>query len=258
MSESSSDVSRLPDHFSSRAAEYAAYRPHYPRALFEFLAGAAPARRLAWDCATGNGQAAVPLADFFDRVIATDMSAAQLARATPHPRVEYAVRPAASSGLADASVDLVCVAQALHWFELEPFYAEVRRVLVPHGVFAASSYGSAALDTPALSEAFANFELRTLGAYWPPRRGLVGEALNTLEFPVDEIRVPRFTLEREMTLEQLVGYARSWSATANYIAQHGVDPTPMLHDALRPLWGDPDQRHTVRWPFVVRAGRASR
>jgi SAM-dependent methyltransferase len=255
VSDPSSDAPRPVDHFSSRAAEYAAYRPRYPRALFEFLAGVAPARRLAWDCATGSGQAAVPLADFFDRVVATDMSAAQLARATPHARVEYAVRPAAASGLPDASADLVTVAQALHWLDLEPFYAEVRRVLVPRGLFAVSSYGSAALDTAPLSDAFANFELRTMGPYWPPRRRFVGEALRTLDFPFDEMPVPQFVLERPMTLEEVVGYARSWSATANYVAQHGADPTPMLRDALRPLWGDPGQRHVVRWPFVVRLGR---
>jgi SAM-dependent methyltransferase len=245
------------DHFSSRASEYAAYRPHYPREFFEFLAGVAPARRLAWDCATGNGQAAVPLADWFDRVIATDMSAAQLARATAHPRVEYAVRTAAASGLPDASADLVLVAQALHWLDLDAFYAEVRRVLAPRGVFAVSSYGSASLDTPALTDAFAAFELGTLGAYWPPRRALVGEALRTLDFPFAELPVPAFTLEMPMTLDQLVGYARSWSATANYVVQHDADPTAMLRDVLRPLWGAADARHLVHWPFVVRAGRVS-
>lgn len=129
------------DHFSEHAEDYARFRPTYPDSLYKFLGETVTARALAWDCATGNGQAAVGLAAHFERVIATDASRPQIAQALAHPRVEYRVAEATQSGLADASVDLVTIAQALHWFDTPTFYAEVRRVLTPAGVCAAWGYG---------------------------------------------------------------------------------------------------------------------
>lgn len=245
----------IADYFSTQAADYATYRPHYPPELFASLAVLAPARHLAWDCATGNGQAAVPLAHHFDRVIATDVSEEQLARTVPHAGVEYRLARAEASGLETASTDLVTVAQALHWFDLEAFYAEVRRVLVPGGVLAVSSYGSAELDTPALARIFSEFEWGTMGSYWPARRSFVGEALRDLPFPFEELAVPPVVLEMQWTLNEVVGYARSWSAIAQYVKKHGTDPTSALEAELRTEWGPPELRRTVRWPFVVRAGR---
>jgi ubiquinone/menaquinone biosynthesis C-methylase UbiE len=131
---------RFKDHFSKQAADYAKFRPRYPKELFRRLASIAPDTQLAWDCATGTGQAAIELAEFFDRVIATDASEKQIANAERHPRVEYRAATAEESGLDAASVDLVTVAQALHWFDLDRFYAEVRRVLKPQGLLAATAY----------------------------------------------------------------------------------------------------------------------
>jgi SAM-dependent methyltransferase len=243
------------DHFSTQAEEYARYRPRYPAELFEYLASTTTQRHLAWDCATGSGQVAVPLAAYFDRVVATDISAAQIEHAELHERVEYRVAPAEASGLGPATVNLVTVSQALHWLDLDSFYKEIERVLAPRGVLAVSSYGSASIDDPELSAIFAHFELNTLGAYWPPRRALVGEKLRELPFPFPELAVPPFRLEVQWTLAELVGYARSWSATARYMARHGHDPTAALEASLRESWGEPDQRRLVRWPFVVRVGR---
>ena len=127
------------DHFSKQAADYAKFRPQYPPELFEYLGGIAPQRKLAWDCATGNGQAAIALASVFERVIATDASEAQIANAEAHAHVEYRVAPAENSGIESDTIDLVMVAQALHWFDLDRFYAEVMRLLKPGGIFAASA-----------------------------------------------------------------------------------------------------------------------
>jgi SAM-dependent methyltransferase len=251
----SSDRRSAADHFSSRATDYAAYRPRYPAELFAFLATLPHARELAWDCATGNGQAAIPLADYFTQVVATDLSEVQIANAESHARVEYRVAPAHASGLRSRSADLVTVAQALHWFDLDAFYAEVRRVLAPGGALAVSSYGSAVIDSPVLAPIFSRFELETLRDYWPPGRELVGEALRALPFPFAELRVPHFQLETHWTLTQLVGYSRSWSATGRFIEAHGYDPTPELEKELRASWGSEDRRHSVWWAFVVRAGR---
>ena len=243
------------DYFSRQAAEYAQYRPRYPAEMIAYYASTVAHRRLAWDCATGNGQLAVPLAAYFDRVVATDISAEQLARAERHEHVEYRVAPAEASGLATASADLITVAQALHWFDLDAFYAEAHRVLAPGGVLGVSSYGSAAIvDAPVLASLFNDFESKIVGPYWPPRRELVGEALRSLPFPFAELEAPDFQLEVDWTLPALVGYARSWSATARYIAAHGDDPTVELQAALQVEWGPPEQTRRIRWPFVVRAG----
>jgi SAM-dependent methyltransferase len=243
------------DFFSTQAADYAAHRPHYPAALFTALAALAPDYTLAWDCATGNGQAAVALADHFDHVIATDVSAEQIARAEPHERVQYRVARAEESGLASASVSLVNVAQALHWFELDRFFAEVRRVLNTGGILAVSSYDTASLDTPELTRAFQDFELVTLADYWPPERNFVGDGLRTLPFPFPDIPVPEFPMAMQWTLDDVLGYARSWSASGVYVRRHGSDPIRELAALLRPLWGPPERRRTIRWPLVVRAGR---
>ena len=243
------------DHFSSQSADYAAFRPRYPAELFAYLALRVSRRELAWDCATGNGQAAVPLAQYFPKVVATDISATQIQNAERHERIEYRVARAIESGLPSGTVDLITVAQALHWFDLPGFYAEVERVLAPEGILSVWSYGSAAADAPALTDCIARLEWDTLGSYWPSGRALVGEALRDLPFPFEEIESPAFRLEANWTIEQLMGYVRSWSATQRYVDERGNDPTPDFVRALREHWGDPASRHVIHWPFVLRLGR---
>lgn len=244
------------DHFSRLAATYAAYRPSQPPALVEWAASLAPRRALAWDCATGNGQAAHDLVAHFDRVIATDASAAQIAQAAPHPRIAFHVAPAEASGLGAASVDLVTVAQALHWFDLDAFYREARRVLAPNGVLAVWSYlDPHVVDAPALDAAFDEFAHGTLGPYWPPERRLVDEGYRTIAFPFDEVTAPPFELVVHWTLDQLAGYLRSWSATARYVDAHGHDPVSPFIDEVRAAWGEPAATRAVRWSYAVRAGR---
>ena len=242
------------DYFSDAAAEYATFRPRYPAALFDFVASLAPERRVAWDCATGSGQAAVPLADRFGRVIATDASAEQLAHATPHPRVEYGVALADDSGIERESVDLVTVAQALHWFDVDAFYAEVRRVLRPSGAIAVWTYGDVHTGDAVLDDRLHHFAHGTLGPWWPPERAHVDAGYRTLPFPFHEVEAPSFVLEHRWTLPELAGYLRSWSATLRWQAAHAADPVAPLEAELRPLWGDPDRPRTVIWPLVVRAG----
>ena len=160
------------DHFSKLAADYAKFRPRYPRELFEYLGNVAPSRALAWDCGTGNGQAAVGLASVFDRVIATDASETQITNAQPHERVEYRTAPAESSGIASETVDLIMVAQALHWFDLDRFYDEVRRVLKKNSVLAASAYNLLHVE-PAIDEVINRYYYEVVGSFWLPERKLV-------------------------------------------------------------------------------------
>ena len=242
------------DYFSASAAEYATFRPRYPSALFDFVSSIPLRRRVAWDCATGSGQAAVPLADRFERVIATDASREQILHATPHPRVSYGVALADASGLADASVDLVTVAQALHWLPLDRFYAEARRVVAPGGALAVWCYTRSVLEGE-LDEILLRYYSGTCRDYWPPERRLVDEGYASLPMPFDEIPAPPMQIEVRLTLAEFGGYMRTWSATRKLAEAIGSDPVVALESEMRPLWGTEGERRIVRWPIRVRAGR---
>jgi SAM-dependent methyltransferase len=241
------------DHFSKQAADYAKFRPRYLQELFDYLGSIAPGRHLAWDCGTGNGQAAVGLASVFDRVIATDASEKQIANAQSHERVEYRVAPAEKSGIGSETVDLIMVAQALHWFDLDRFYAEARRVLKSNGVLAASAYNLLHVE-PAVDEVVNRYYHEVVGPFWPPERELVEQFIN-LPFPFGEIDVPKFAMTAHWNLDHLLGYLRTWSSTQRFIAARGADPLEQITDDLRRAWGTPGQRRTVIWPLIVRIGR---
>jgi SAM-dependent methyltransferase len=244
------------DHFSGHAAAYAQARPTYPPALFAWLASHCAQRRLGWDAGCGNGQASVALAEHFDAVFASDPSAAQVAAATPHPRVRYAVEPAEASSLADASVDLVAVAQALHWFDQDRFHAEVARVLRPGGVFAAWSY-ERCLVTPAVDAVFARLYGAALGGWWPPERRHVEAGYATLPFPYARIQAPAFTLQCAWTLPAYLAYLRSWSACQRRLAAEGVDAVAGLGEEFAAAWGEPDTVRPVTWPLALHVGHAA-
>jgi SAM-dependent methyltransferase len=243
------------DHFSVVAADYASFRPRYPDALFAALAAVAPDRGRAWDCATGNGQAALGLAEHFDSVVATDASAAQVSRATAHPRVRYLVAPAEASGLAAGSIALVTVAQALHWLDLDRFYAEARRVLAPGGVIAAWSYGRHRIDGGPIDALVDRFHDEVVAAFWPPERRHVESGYRTVPFPFAELPVAAPPMTADWTLAQLLGYLGTWSSVDAWRREHGEDPVPPLGALLAPLWGDPAMRRAVTWPLALRVGR---
>ncbi len=248
-------TSQYKDYFSSQAERYADIRPDYPSTLIDFVAGLVRWHRVAWDCATGSGQAAIPLAAHFAQVIATDASESQVEHARGHPNVEYRVAAAESSGLAGASVDLVTVAQALHWLDRDRFYAEVRRVLAPGGALAVWTYGDPSIEgDSAVDAALQHFNHETLGSYWPAGRGDVGEGYLRYPFPFAEVPTPHFEIEREWTLAELGRYARSWSSTVRYVSQHGTDPVAGFETDLAAIWGAPETRHWVRWQITLRAG----
>lgn len=242
------------DHFAPVAASYADFRPRYPRELFAWLAARVPRHDLAWDCAAGSGQASVDLAEFFTRVVATDASRAQIDAAVPHPRIAYRVAPAENSGLADAAADLVTVAQALHWFDLAGFYAEVRRVLRPGGVLAVWTYGVLTVAGAEVDALVQHFYHDVVGPYWPPERAHVENGYRALAFPFAEITAPPFAMEASWALPQLLGYFRSWSATGRFAVARGVDPVTELAEQLGPLWGAGELRR-VTWPLALRVGR---
>jgi SAM-dependent methyltransferase len=248
-----SEAADFKDHFSVAAGGYDRYRPRYPVALIDFLAEVSPARELAWDCATGTGQAAIALASRFEEVLATDASAAQIGHAVAHPRVRYKVATAEASGLQDHSADLVTVAQALHWLDLERFYAEVRRVARPGAVFAAWTYSLADADTavdPLVEAFYAQME-----PWWPPERRHVEDGYRSLDFPFEPIAAPAFLIREAWPMERLLGYFGTWSAVNRCRKETGEDPLEALGEQLSALWGDPAQPRPVQWPLHLRIGR---
>jgi SAM-dependent methyltransferase len=246
------------DHFSAVAEAYAGARPTYPPALFDYLASLAPSRGRAWDCAAGNGQATLALAARFARVTATDASAAQIAQAPLHPGVTYRVALAHESGLPDASVDLVTVAQALHWIELDRFYDEARRVLVPNGLIAVWCYGLQRVDDEAIDRRLQHFYHSVVGPYWAPERALVEAGYRSVPFPFDELRPPAFDMAHDWLLSELLAYLRTWSATLAFIRARGIDPVTAFGAELASLWGADQRRRRVRWPLSLRIGRPRR
>ncbi len=242
------------DHFSTQAATYAKARPTYPPALFAELARLAPGTTLAWDCGSGNGQAAVALAAHFAQVVATEPSAAQLAQAVPHPRVSYVQSTELAPGIADGTADIVTAAQAAHWFDLNVFYPEVRRVLRPGGLLAIWNYGLWIIN-PAVDALVEQFYNGTVGPYWPPERKHAETSYRLLEFPFPEIPLPKLNLEVEWTAAEFAAYLRTWSAVARYIKAHGTDPVTAFEPELAKAWGE--GRHRVIWPLGGRLGRVN-
>ncbi len=244
---------KFKDYFSGHAGQYARFRPGYPETLFSYLARLAPTRELAWDCATGNGQAAIGLAAHFERVIATDASSQQIESAAPHARVEYRVAPAENSRLPADSVDLVTAAQALHWFDVSAFFADAERVLKPGGVIAVWAYNLLSISRE-VDGLVNRFYSETTAPFWPPERAIVEAGYSDIRFPFEEISPPRFEMETRWRLDELVGYLRTWSATQRYIASRGSDPVIPLVDELRKVWDGEERPRLVRWPLALRIG----
>jgi SAM-dependent methyltransferase len=241
------------DHFSQGSAGYAVHRPVYPMGLVDQLAAISPGHARALDCGCGNGQLSVLLAERFDRVDATDASAAQIAQAQAHPHVRYRKARAEESGLPDASVDLVTVAQAAHWLDLDAFYAEVRRVARPDAAIALITYGLWHVegDVDAIVQ---HFYRRTVAPYWPPERRHVEDGYRSLPFPFRETSLPPMTIDVDWRLEDVIGYVGTWSAVGAARQALGVDPVDAFAVELAEHWGDPAVRRRVRWPLSLRVG----
>lgn len=242
------------DHFSRQADTYRRYRPLYPAPFLEWVAALAARRELAWDAGTGNGQAAVGLAPHFLRVFASDLSLRQLSAADIASGVTYGLATAESSPLADASVDLVTVAQALHWFDFDRFWAEVRRVLRPGGGVAAWCYERAEISA-AIDPVFLRFHDETMAPYWPARRAHVISGYRNIPFPFSPVATPPFALSAQWDLEHLLGYVGSWSAVDRCRQTTGSDPLPGFAQELAAVWGHRKQVREIRWPLIALAGR---
>lgn len=245
--------------FGVIATQYKQYSPKYPEPLFRYLASLAPQKTRAWDCGTGSGgQAARGLAAHFEHVIATDASPEQIAIADPYPGVEFRREPAERSHLEDASVDLLTAAQAVHCFDLDSFYAEARRVLVPGGALALWCHDLPSVDQGQIDKLINGlYDAPCLAQYWPPDRREVDDAYLHLPFPFIEFRAPEFVAEETWSLDSLVGHLRTWQALAD--SEEDAEATEFVHEQLRRIaasWRRGRRaRRPVRWKLNLRVGR---
>jgi SAM-dependent methyltransferase len=242
------------DLFSSHANQYATFRPDYPNELYEFIFRQVTSFSSAWDCATGNGQAAKVLSEKFDRVHATDISEKQMANGFQAANIVYSVSPAEKTNFQDQTFDLITVAQAAHWFKLDLFYEEVKRVAKPGCVLAIWGYGLLRVN-PVFDEQLHDFYKNVVGPYWDPERRLIDESYATIPFPFQEITCPRFSFTKQWNITHLAGYLNTWSATQKYVAATHSSPVGQFIAANARSFGEGTQE--IRFPLFIRLGRVT-
>jgi ubiquinone/menaquinone biosynthesis C-methylase UbiE len=243
----------MKDNFSGQAGVYARYRPTYPQELYDFILNRIEKRNTAWDCGTGNGQTAKELARYFENVFATDISEKQIQHAHGAENIFYSVQPAEQTNFADNTFDLVTVSQALHWFDVNKFYTEAKRVAKPGAWVAAWMYSLANIS-PEIDELInVKHYRKTLRGYWDYERRYVDENYMTLPFPFKEIQCPVFEIKAEWTLEELKGYLNSWSALQKFIIANHFNPVDGLAEQIKPFWHR--EKMEILFPVHMKMGK---
>ncbi|MFC4212021.1 class I SAM-dependent methyltransferase [Pedobacter lithocola] len=243
----------MKDNFSTQSAEYAIYRPTYPQELYDYLLNLIDNKDAAWDCATGNGQVARVLAQHFKSVYATDISEKQLNQALKMPNILYEVAPAEKINVPDKSFDLITVAQAIHWFNFDDFYSEVKRTLKPDGVLAVIGYGLMFIDKK-VDEAVHKLYEDILVKYWDSERRYIEEGYKTIPFPFDEIVAPHFQIKTTWNFNQMIGYLNTWSSLQHYKKANDRNPLEYMFTELKEAWGS-DAEKDVHFPILLRVGK---
>jgi ubiquinone/menaquinone biosynthesis C-methylase UbiE len=243
----------MKDNFSTRSDLYAKFRPTYSNELFTFLLNHVQQRENAWDCGTGNGQVAGRLAAYFKHVYGTDISQSQLDNAVQMPNITYTKQPAEQINFANHSFDLIVVAQAIHWFKFDEFYAEVKRTLKPNGLLAVMGYGVISIS-PEVNVVVNRLYTDIIGPYWDKERQYIDEHYQTIPFHFEEVECPHFSITQHWTVEHLIGYLETWSAVKHYQKQNGNNPVDLVRDDLVKAWGSP-QEQQVTFPVLLRVGK---
>ena len=243
------------DNFSKHAEIYLKFRPTYPPELYDFLSGLTSGHNLAWDCGTGNGQSAIKIADHYEQVYASDPSKEQIRNAIPHERIIYKVENAETPGsLEDNSVDLITVAQAVHWFDFGKFCHQVHRVLKTDGIISVWGYGIPTINKE-LDSIIKDFHDNVVGEFWLPENKLIEKEYSTIPFPFHEIQTPDFFIKKQVSLTDTLGHLRSWSATQKYIDHNKTDPLDLLSRKLQDHWQDGEKQKEMTWKLILKVGK---
>ena len=242
----------MKDNFSTQAADYSRYRPHYPKEIIDYIVSFTTSKDAALDVATGNGQVAAALADYFNEVQATDISDNQLANATRLPNIFYSRQPAEKTSFEDSSFDLITVAQAIHWFNFDAFYAEVKRLLKPEGILAIMGYGLFYTNA-GTHKILHRFYHDIIGPYWDAERHYIDEEYKTIPFPFEELSSRNFENRFTWSFEQLTGYLETWSAVQHYIKKNGSNPVDLIRVELKESWEKGNKQ--VTFPLLLRLGK---
>ncbi|MEL0637130.1 methyltransferase domain-containing protein [Marinomonas sp. TI.3.20] len=233
---------------------YSRARPTYPAELYYWLSHQVKSSGVVWDAACGTGQASIDLAAYFDKVEASDISESQIAEATPHRKVHYQVFPSEKTNYPDHYFDAVCIGHALHWFDLDLFWQEVKRVLKPGGLLVCWGYNWLTVgeqEDLVISE----HVLSHLSSYWPVQSRLLWNQYRDIQFPFEPIDVPKFDLYCNWSVSQTMDFIRSWTAAQLLIQDEGDDFLVQANTVLRSVWSDPLHKKQIHLPFFVRAGR---
>ncbi len=244
---------RMKDNFSQDSKQYAQFRPHYPKELFDHLLSLVKEKNTAWDCGTGNGQVAGVLADHFREVYATDISQQQIDEAVKKSNIHYSILPAEKTSFHEKQFDLITAAQAIHWFRFTDFYAEVKRTLQPDGIIAVMGYGPVQTSKP-LQEIIDHFYKNIIGPYWDAERHYIDELYQTIPFPFEEINIPSCKMSYQWSFEQFTGYLNTWSAVKHYKKQNDRDPVALIANDLYKAWTSLPT-HSFEFPVLLRVGR---
>lgn len=245
----------MKDNFSSDSDKYARFRPTYPSDFFDYLNSLLPLKQYAWDCGTGNGQVAQELAKTFERVFATDISQSQIANAIQTENISYSLQPAEKTDFPDQMFDLIIVAQAIHWFDFDKFYAEVKRTSKENALICIIGYGRIEISTK-IDQIITHFYQNVVGTFWDKERKYLDENYSTIPFPFREIQPPTFIIRHLWTLEHLIGYLNTWSGVKHFIKQNGYNPVDQLQIEIKQNWGNEKTRE-IRFPLLLRIGRIS-
>lgn len=241
----------MKDNFSKQAEIYAKFRPEYPPELYDVILNNTENRETAWDCATGNGQAAKVLAKHFEKVYATDISQKQIDNAVQAENIEYSISAAEKTGFADNTFDLITVAQAIHWFDFDKFYNEVKRVAKPNATLAIWGYGTLSVDENNINDLLHNFYWNIVGKYWDAERKHIDNHYETLPFPFKNVKEEKFSMVFKWKKQELEGYLNTWSSVQNFINTEGYNPVPNLMLNLDKYWNDGD-RVEVAFPIFLK------
>ena len=242
--------------FSFKGEDYSRYRPQYPGRIFEYLAHLVDENYRAWDCATGNGQAAVGLAPYFKEIIATDINKEQIKHCIPDKKIKYLLASAENSRLPSNSVDLITVATAIHWFDKDKFFKEAERILKPNGVLAVWNYTGFSSINKRIDNIINELNENILSdKYWPEPAYKIFKEGYTFKFPFVNIKAPEMIMEHSWSFKEIIMYLHTWYGVQVYIKKNKTDPIDLIYDELKKAWGDGKRKKRIKWKLLFNVSR---